>query len=76
MPDVIAREAVVMADGADLSPPPANIASASKMPIATDGYLYWTIMDGGVPLGTGMPPFKGILKEEEIWKIITYLRVL
>lgn len=63
-------------DGANLSPPPANIASASKMPMATDGYLYWTIIDGGVPLSTGMPPFKGILKEEEIWKIITYLRVL
>lgn len=63
-------------DGENLSPPPANIAAASKMPMATDGYLYWAISEGGVPLGTGMPPFGGALKEEDIWKIITYLRVL
>jgi mono/diheme cytochrome c family protein len=27
-----------------------------------------------VPFGTGMPPFKGNLKEDEIWKIVMYLR--
>lgn len=63
-------------DGKNLNPRPANIATASKMPMASDGYLYWTITEGGVPLGTGMPPFGGTLKEEEIWKIITYLRML
>ncbi|HUG57061.1 MAG TPA: c-type cytochrome [Candidimonas sp.] len=63
-------------DGKNLVPPPANIAAISKMPMATDGYLYWTITEGGVPLGTGMPPFGTALKEEDIWKIITYLRVL
>ncbi len=60
--------------GKSLNPPPANIAGFSKMPMATDGYLYWTIAEGGVPLGTGMPPFKATLKEDEIWKIIIYLR--
>ncbi len=60
--------------GKSLNPPPANIAGFSKMPMATDGYLYWTIAEGGVPLGTGMPPFKATLKEDEIWKIILYLR--
>ncbi|MBK4734664.1 c-type cytochrome [Noviherbaspirillum pedocola] len=63
-------------DGESLNPRPANVAAASKMPMATDGYLYWTITEGGVPLGTGMPAFGGVLKEQEIWEIITYLRVL
>lgn len=63
-------------DGESLDPRPANIAAASKMPMATDGYLYWTIAEGGAPLGTGMPAFGGVLKDDEIWKIITYLRVL
>jgi mono/diheme cytochrome c family protein len=48
----------------------------SKMPMATDGYLSWTIAEGGVPLQTAMPPFKSILKEDDIWKIIIYLRQL
>lgn len=61
-------------EGKSLNPPPANIAAFSKMPMATDGYLYWTIAEGGVPLGTAMPQFKGTLKEDEIWKIIIYLR--
>ena len=60
--------------GKNLNPPPANIEAFSKLPMATDGYLYWSIAEGGVPLGTGMPPFKGNLKEDEIWKIVIYLR--
>lgn len=62
--------------GRSLNPPAADIAASSKMPIATDGYLYWTIADGGAPLGTAMPPFKSTLKEDQIWKIIIYLREL
>lgn len=60
--------------GKDLSPPPTNIALLSKMPMATDGYLYWTLAEGGVPLGTAMPAFKGTLKEKQLWEIISYLR--
>lgn len=60
--------------GKTLNPPPANIKVLSKRPIATDGYLYWSIAEGGVPIGSGMPPFKGSLKENEIWKIVIYLR--
>lgn len=62
--------------GKSLIPRPANIATFSKMPMATDGYLYWTIAEGGVPLGTAMPPFKGVRKEDQIWKIIIFLREL
>lgn len=62
--------------GKQLSPPPANIAISSKMPMASDGYLYWTIAEGGVPLHTAMPPFKDALTKEQIWQIIAYLREL
>lgn len=60
--------------GKNLNPPPSNIAAFSKTGMATDGYLYWSIAEGGVPLGTGMPPFKRNLKVDEIWKIVIYLR--
>jgi hypothetical protein len=62
--------------GRTLNPPPSNIAALTKMPMATDGYLYWSIAEGGVPLGTAMPAFKGVLNENQIWEIITYLRTL
>lgn len=63
-------------DGENLFPRPANIAASSKMPMASDSYLFWTISEGGVPVGSAMPPFKGSLNEEDIWKIIVYLRLL
>ena len=62
--------------GKALNPPPANLAAASRMPMTSDAYLYWTIAEGGVALHTAMPPFKDVLKDEEIWKIILYLRRL
>jgi mono/diheme cytochrome c family protein len=63
-------------DGTNLYPPPANVAAASKMPMASDSYLFWTISEGGAPVRSAMPPFKQTLKEDDIWQIITYLRVL
>ena len=61
-------------DGKELKPRPANVAMFSKMPMATDGYLFWAISEGGAPIQTAMPAFKNSLTEEEIWKIIIYLR--
>jgi len=46
------------------------------MPIATDGYLFWAIAEGGIPIGTGMPAFKDALSERETWQLILYLRTL
>jgi mono/diheme cytochrome c family protein len=63
-------------DGTKLNPRPANIAASGRMPMATDGYLFWTIAEGGAPVGSAMPAFKQTLKEDEIWKIISYLRTL
>lgn len=62
--------------GKALNPPPANIAANINRHMATDGYVYWTVAEGGAPVGSAMPPFKGVLKEDEIWKIILYLRTL
>lgn len=59
-----------------LNPAPANLAVAVKMPIASDAYLDWTISEGGVPVHSAMPPFKAILKQNQIWQLVLYLRSL
>lgn len=60
--------------GADLNPPPANIATFVRTAMATDPYLFWTLSEGGKPLGTAMPAFKDTLSAADRWKIILYLR--
>ncbi|MDT8376435.1 MAG: cytochrome c [Mariprofundaceae bacterium] len=62
--------------GKGLNPGPTNIAMFSKMPMASDGYLLWTISEGGAPVQSAMPAFKNKLKQDDMWKIITYLRQL
>jgi hypothetical protein len=32
-----------------------------RMPMASDGYLMWTMGEGGAELGTAMPAFKTTL---------------
>jgi mono/diheme cytochrome c family protein len=62
--------------GAQLNPPPANLTQSVRTPIATDPFLYWTIEEGGQPVGSAMPPFKDILKPEQVWQIILFVRQL
>ena len=62
--------------GKGLNPGPTNIAMFSKMPMASDGYLLWTVSEGGAPVQSAMPAFKTKLKEDDIWRIISYLRQL
>jgi mono/diheme cytochrome c family protein len=57
-----------------LNPPPTNLQFAVRTPIAGDGYLYWSIAEGGTPIGSAMPPFKSTLEPEAIWQIIAFLR--
>jgi mono/diheme cytochrome c family protein len=64
------------AASAGLNPPPADLRFAARRPIASDGYLFWTIAEGGMPVGSAMPPFKDVLGEEEIWQVIAHLRGL
>jgi len=67
---------MVQPAGANLTPRPANIAAFSKMPMASDAYLSWTISEGGTPISSPMPAFKSQLSEQDVWQIITYLRQL
>ncbi len=60
--------------GQGLYPRPANLASMIAMPMLSDEFLLWTVSEEGAPLGTGMPPFKGVLTKEEIWKIAAFMR--
>ncbi|RLA06922.1 MAG: hypothetical protein DRQ51_07825 [Gammaproteobacteria bacterium] len=60
--------------GAALKPTPADIATFTKTHMATDGYLLWTISEGGLPIKSAMPSFKSILTEQQIWHIVAYIR--
>lgn len=51
--------------------PPLNSQSVQKY---SDGQLKWIITNGIYP--SGMPASKGLLSDEEIWKIVVYLRHL
>ena len=55
--------------------PPDLVTDQSEL---SDAYLHWRIAEGGMmrPFNSVMPSWKGILSEEQIWKIITYLRTL
>ncbi len=61
---------------AGLDPRAADIARSVKMPMASDAYLFWTLAEGGVPVGSAMPPFRGALDEDAIWSLIHHLRQL
>jgi mono/diheme cytochrome c family protein len=54
-------------------PPPRNFACAQTVKGIPDGQLFWIIQNGSP--GTSMPGFKA-LREDQIWQLVTYLRVL
>jgi len=58
--------------GATLDPAPKNLAELQV--IATDDYLFWRISTGKP--GTSMVGWKGILSDEEIWQIVSFIRTL
>ena len=62
--------------GLMLDPKPVNLAVAQNN--LRDSYLYWRISEGGLmePFNSMMPAWKGILREDQIWQIISYLRTL
>ncbi len=60
--------------GRDLTPPPAFLAYLIKRPRSVDGYLLWTISEGGAQFGSEMPTFKETLTDQQIWQIVTYMR--
>lgn len=56
-----------------MAPPVANLATKDVQDY-TDGQLKWIIANGIGP--SGMPGWKGILEEDEMWKIVRYIRHL
>lgn len=60
--------------GRSLVPSPALLRTFVQMPMSGDEYLLWAISEGGERFGTDMPPFKETLSQEDIWKIIAYMR--
>ena len=62
--------------GASLDPHPGNLQSASAD--ASEAYLFWVVNEGGAAAGRGasMASYKGILTEDEIWKVLAYVKTL
>jgi len=59
--------------GKQLVPRPADLAFTRRLPIATDAFLFWTMSDGGEPIGTAMPAFGDRLSTKEIWQITHFI---
>lgn len=59
-----------------LTPPPADLAAAMRMPMTSDAYLHWTISEGGAPVKSAMPPFKASIAGVDLWRLVLYLRTL
>lgn len=57
-----------------LTPSPALLAYMIQRPMAVDEYLLWSISDGGRAFNTAMPAFKDDLTQDEIWRIVSYMR--
>jgi mono/diheme cytochrome c family protein len=58
--------------GASLDPAPKNLAELSA--VATDDYLFWRISTGKE--GTAMVAWKGVLSDEQIWQVISFIHTL
>ncbi len=63
------------AAAASLDPKPADLSV--KLPEGDD-FLFWRIMDGGAmePWNSSMPAHKGILTEDQVWQLVSYIRSL
>lgn len=58
--------------GQSLDPKPQDLSELQK--IAGDDFLFWRIHDGKP--GTSMVAWKGILTDEEIWQVVSFIRTL
>ena len=59
---------------ADRMAPPVPLLTSHDVQSFKDGQLKWIIENGIYP--SGMPASKGMLSDEEMWKIVLYLRHL
>ena len=60
--------------GLAVDPSPALLNFLVQMPRAVDGYLLWSIAEGGARFGSEMPAYRGLLTEKEMWEIIRFMR--
>ena len=58
--------------GQSLDPRPKNLAQLQT--VASDDYFFWRINDGKP--GTSMVAWKGVLSDEQIWQVISFIRTL
>ena len=58
--------------GQSLEPKPRNLAKIQST--AGDGFLFWRIHEGKP--GTSMVAWKGILTDEQIWQVVSFIRTL
>lgn len=58
--------------GQALDPKPRDLATLQSQ--TGDDFLFWRISEGKP--GTSMVAFKGILSEEQIWQIVSFIRTL
>ncbi|MBM3123494.1 MAG: cytochrome c [Chloroflexi bacterium] len=58
--------------GAALDPTPKNLADLQVA--AGDDYLFWRIATGKE--GTSMVAWRGVLTDEQIWQVVSFIRTL
>ena len=58
--------------GAALNPRPKNLVALAST--VGDDYLYWRINTGKE--GTSMVAWKGVLADEQIWQVVSFVRTL
>lgn len=59
-----------------LSPSPFDLVWLSQMKVSRiDGFLYWSIAEGGAPFKSAMPAYDHTLPADDIWAVITYIQV-
>ena len=61
--------------GANLNPPPGDLAWLASRPIGQwDPFIYWTVAEGGAQFGSAMPAYKDSLSADEIWAVAAYIQ--
>jgi mono/diheme cytochrome c family protein len=56
-----------------LQPAPADLSFTRMTPIGNDEFFFWTISEGGRPVGSAMPGFGVTMEEREVWQIVRYI---
>jgi mono/diheme cytochrome c family protein len=55
-----------------LSKPPEDLTRIAPPPYFPDGVVAYRIVNGG----DGMPAWKGVLRDEDVWTLIVFIRTL